>query len=78
MIRTASGKKIDRRGKCSVVGFWVELYVCSAQSKLAIARLPETTKTLFGQPDFRKNKEQVAQGEFARQPRKKIEVLTLL
>lgn len=41
MIRTASGKKIDRRGKCSVVGFWVELYVCSAQSKLAIVRLPE-------------------------------------
>ena len=25
-------------------------------SKLAVARLPETTKTLFGQPDFRKNK----------------------
>ena len=46
--------------------------------KLAVARLPETTKTLFGQPDFRKNKEQVAQGEFARQPRTKVEVLTLL
>lgn len=38
MIRTASGKEVDRRGKCSVVGFWVELYVCSAQFKLAIAR----------------------------------------
>ena len=28
--------------------------------KLAVARLPETTKSLFGQPVFRKNKGPVA------------------
>ena len=44
-------------------------------SKLAVARLPETTKTSFGQLDFRKNKGQVAQKEFAGQPRKKLKYL---
>ena len=43
--------------------------------KLAVAQLPETTKTSFGQPDFRKNKGQVARKEFARQPRKKSKYL---
>jgi len=47
-------------------------------SKLVVAQLPETTKTLFGQPDFRKNKGQVAREEFAGQPRKKIEEFALL
>ena len=47
-------------------------------SKLAVVRLPNTTKTSFGQPDIRKNKGQVAREEFAGQPRKTIEELALL
>ena len=39
--------------------------------KLVLTWLPETTRTLFEQPDFRKNKGQFAQKEFAGQPRKK-------
>ena len=61
-----------------VLMLWEKLDIASSLlgqiqlSKLAVARLPKTTKTLIEQPVFMKNKGLVAREKFAGQPRKKL------
>ena len=44
----------------SLVAITAGAYPSFSVPELAVTRLPETTKTSFGQPVFRKNKGQVA------------------